>query len=106
TSSISGKSCSKVVVGFFVNHLGGNPSAVRPNEDFPSTVTRVRTNRCGTSVMLAMPYRKGKRVRPFTEKNSNGANVNRPDIGASKASEIQIPALNERGNFAVRDGPL
>src|SRR5438132_296409 len=55
TSSISGRSCSKVVAGFFVNHFGGKPSALRPKEDFPATVTVVLANRCGTSVMLAMP---------------------------------------------------
>ena len=27
TSSISGRSCSNVVAGFFVNHFGGRPSA-------------------------------------------------------------------------------
>ena len=55
TSSISGKSCSKVVAGFFVNHFGGNPSEARPKEVVLPAPTRMRTKRCGTSVMLAMP---------------------------------------------------
>ena len=44
-----------LVEGFFVNHFGGNPSDARPKEDALLAMTRVRTNRCGTSVMLAMP---------------------------------------------------
>ena len=55
TWSISGRSCSKVVAVFFVNHFGGKPSALRPTEDLSANVTLVLTNRWGTSVMLAMP---------------------------------------------------
>src|SRR4029078_10516658 len=77
TSSMSGRSWSKVVAGFFVNHFGGKPSALRPNEDPPDSVTRVLANRWGTLVMLAMPYRNGNRVRVCRTKNSKGESVNR-----------------------------
>src|SRR3990170_3333040 len=103
---MSGRSWSNVVAGSLVNHFGGRPSAAIPAADSAPQATRVRRNRCGTSVIDAMPYRNGKRVRACITKNSNGAIVNRSDTGFSNPSKIQIAALHERGNLAIGDGAL
>jgi len=79
--SISGRSCSNVVAGFFVNHFGGKLRA-RTNEDFPAIVTLVLTNRCGTSVMLAIRSERN-RVRVAASKNSKGERVKRSVIQVS-----------------------
>ena len=49
--------------GSLVNHFGGNPSDAKPAQAVPSTEPRSSTNTCGSSVIDAIPYRNGKRVR-------------------------------------------
>ena len=62
TSVITGRSCSKVVVGSFVNHFGGSPSAASPvSAPRPSETCVVRKN-CGR--------RSGWRYRSGTESAS------------------------------------
>ena len=63
TASISARSISKGVSGFLVNHLGGSPSLARPLTSLPFTTRLAVTKRCGSALMLAMPYLNGKRVR-------------------------------------------
>ena len=104
-SSMSGRSCSNVVAGSLVNHFGGKPSAVTPTADERPDVTVVLTNRCDTSVMLAMPYRKGKRVRVRSTKNSKGESRKR-SATAVPVAEVQVTSLDQRRDLAIGYGSL
>src|SRR5262249_46835076 len=63
TRSISATSSPSGRCGSLVNHFGGRLSADTPVAGRPSTSTRSRTKACGASVMVAMPYLNGMRVR-------------------------------------------
>ena len=59
---MAGRSSSKHVSGFFVNHLGGSPSEARPRQGAPPRLPSATPKTCGSSVMDAIPYLNGKRV--------------------------------------------